>query len=122
MTASSPRASSPTYACPVDAPVEVLGGKWKLPLLFYLLQRPRRTGELRRLLPGVSQKMLTQQLRELEADGVVTRTIFEQVPPKVVYDVAESERERLQEVLDALCRWGLYWCEKTGARVLALER
>lgn len=114
-------APPPTYACPVDAPVEVLGGKWKLPLLFYLLQRPRRTGELRRLLPGISQKMLTQQLRELEADGVITRTTFDQVPPKVVYDVAEVERERLQELLDALCRWGLYWCERTGARVLALE-
>ncbi|MBB4934477.1 DNA-binding HxlR family transcriptional regulator [Lipingzhangella halophila] len=114
--------SPPIYGCPVDAPVEVLGGKWKLPLLFYLLQRPRRTGELRRLLPGISQKMLTQQLRELEADRVITRTVFDQAAPKVIYDVAESERERLQGLLDALCHWGLYWCDKTGARVLAFER
>lgn len=113
--------SPPAYLCPVDAPVEVLGGKWKMPLLFYLLQEPRRTGELRRLVPTISQKMLTQQLRELEADGIVTRTVFDQVPPKVVYGIAEPERVRLQRLLDALCQWGLYWCDKTGARVLALE-
>lgn len=112
----------PTYMCPVDAPVEVLGGKWKLVLLFYLLEQPRRTGELRRLVPPISQKMLTQQLRELEDDGLVTRTVFDQVPPKVVYDIADAERPRLKQVLDVMCDWGLYWCEKTGARVLALER
>lgn len=104
----------PTYLCPVDAPVQV-GGKWKLVLLFYLLQQPRRTGELRRLVPEISQKMLTQQLRELEDDGVVTRTAFDRVPPKVVYDIAEAERARLRTLLDALCEWGLYWCGKAGA-------
>lgn len=111
----------PTYMCPVDAPVQVLGGKWKLVVLFYLLERPRRTNELRRLVPPISQKMLTQQLRELEADGIVTRTVFDQVPPKVVYDIADSERPRLEPLLNALCDWGLYWCDKTGATVLALE-
>ena len=115
-------AGAPTYQCPVDAPLEVLGGKWKLILLFYLLQEPRRNGELRRLVPTITQKMLTQQLRELEADGIVTRTVHDQVPPKVVYAVSDRERARLQPVLDALCDWGLYWCDKTGARVLALER
>lgn len=115
--------SEPTvYQCPVDAPVQVLGGKWKLALLFYLLEGPRRNGELRRLVPSISQKMLTQQLRELEADGLVSRTVHVQVPPHVVYNVQPSERDRLQAVLDALCNWGLYWCDKTGARILALER
>ena len=109
------------YQCPVDAPVEVLGGKWKLVLLFYLLQAPRRNGELRRLVPTITQKMLTQQLRELEHDGIVVRTVFDVVPPKVVYSIHDDERERLTAVLDALCSWGLYWCDKTGARVLALE-
>lgn len=108
------------YECPVDAPIEVLGGKWKLVLLFYLQQEPRRNGELRRLVPAITQKMLTQQLRELEADGIVTRTVFDQVPPKVVYDIAPDERERLEPVLDALCTWGLDWCERTGARIRAL--
>lgn len=98
----------PVYQCPVDAPVEVLGGKWKLVLLFYVLQAPRRNGELRRLVPTVSQKMLTQQLRELEADGILTRTVRAQVPPHVVYDIEPGERARLQAVLAALCDWGLY--------------
>ncbi|MDN5851503.1 MAG: helix-turn-helix transcriptional regulator [Actinomycetia bacterium] len=109
------------YLCPVDAPVQVLGGKWKLILLFYLLQEPRRNGELRRLVPTITQKMLTQQLRELEDEGLVVRTVFDQVPSKVVYSVAAGEREGLAEVLDVLCRWGLSWSDKIGARVLALE-
>jgi DNA-binding HxlR family transcriptional regulator len=113
--------AKPTYQCPVDAPVEVLGGKWKLVLLFYLLRSPRRNGELRRLVPTITQKMLTQQLRELEADNIVMRTVFDQVPPKVVYSVVETERDRLASVLEELCDWGLYWCAKTGARVIALE-
>lgn len=111
----------PVYRCPVDAPLQVLGGKWKLVLLFYLMQAPRRNGELRRLVSTITQKMLTQQLRELEADGIITRTIYDQVPPKVVYDVNPAERARLEPVMHALCGWGLSWCDKTGARVLALE-
>jgi len=120
MEAAMPR--QPVYGCPVDAPVSVVGGKWKLVNLFYLLQQPRRTGELRRLIPAITQKMLTQQLRELEADGLVSRTVYDQVPPKVVYDVERVERARLDELLQALCSWGLYWAGKTGARILAFER
>ncbi len=111
----------PTYQCPVDAPVAILGGKWKLILLFYLLQTPRRNGELRRLVPRISQKVLTQQLRELEADGIVVRTVLDRVPPHVVYEVAAEERPRLETLLGTLCDWGLYWCAKTGARVVALD-
>jgi len=112
----------PTYGCPVDVPVSIVGGKWKLVILFYLLQRPSRTGELRRLIPAITQKMLTQQLRELESDGLVSRTVYHQVPPKVVYGIQPAERARLDELLQALCSWGLYWSGKTGARILALER
>ena len=112
----------PVYQCPVDAPIQVLGGKWKLVLIFYILQEPRRNGELRRLVPTITQKMLTQQLRELEADGIVTRTVYDQVPPKVVYDISPEERERLEVLIQPLCDWGMYWADKTGARVLALEK
>src|SRR5688500_4706364 len=115
------RTEPPVYQCPVDAPIEVLGGKWKLVLLFYLLQSPRRNGELRRLVPTITQKMLTQQLRELEADGVVSRTVRSRVPAHVVYDVEPVERARLEAVLAALCDWGMYWCDKTGAKVVALD-
>ena len=114
--------SHPAYGCPVDVPVSIVGGKWKLVILFYLLQQPRRTGELRRLIPTITQKMLTQQLRELEADGLVRRTVYDQVPPKVVYDIQRAERARLDDLLQALCSWGLYWADKTGARILAFER
>lgn len=108
---------SDEYECPVDVPVTVLGGKWKLTILFYLLRRPRRTGELRRLIPSISQKMLTQQLRQLEADGLVERRDFGEVPPRVEYAVAEGERATLEPVVDAMCAWGLYWADARGARI-----
>ena len=96
-----------SYLCPVDVPLTVLGGKWKLLIAYFLLQAPRRNGELLRLLPTVSQKMLTQQLRELEADGVVVRTVHEQVPPRVDYAIATvRERARLAPLVDATVRLG----------------
>jgi DNA-binding HxlR family transcriptional regulator len=67
------------FACPVDASLRVLGGKWKLILCWYLLAQPRRNGELRRLVPGIGQKVLTQQLRELERNGIVRRTVYDEV-------------------------------------------
>lgn len=117
----SPEQEEFDFQCPVDAPVSVLGGKWKLAILFYLLQEPRRNGELRRLIPKITQKMLTQHLREMEADGVVTRTVVDQVPPKVIYRVADEEREELEGLIRALCDWGIYWCRKTGATVAAVD-
>jgi len=105
------------YWCPVDAPMEVLGGKWKLAILYYLLHGPRRNGELRRLVRPITQKMLTQQLRELEDDGIVVRTVHEQVPPKVVYSVRPGERSALEPLVDALCTWGLDWARRTGATI-----
>lgn len=103
-----------TYLCPVDVPVSVLGGKWKLLIAYFLLQQTRRNGELRRLLPGISQKMLTQQLRELESDGVVERTVHEQVPPRVEYAIADNERARLEPVVRALFDWGISWTRDRG--------
>jgi DNA-binding HxlR family transcriptional regulator len=109
--------TTPTYLCPVDAPLKVLGGKWKLIILYYLLQQPRRNGELRRLVAPITQKMLTQQLRELEADGIVVRTVHDQVPPRVDYAVADSERAELAPLVLALCDWGLDWARRTGATI-----
>jgi DNA-binding HxlR family transcriptional regulator len=97
--------------------MSIVGGKWKLIVLFYLLQQPRRNGELRRLIPSITQKMLTQQLRELEADGIVQREVAEVVPPRVTYSIVTSETERLDAVMQALCSWGIYWAEKTDAIV-----
>lgn len=108
------------YLCPVDVPVTVLGGKWKLIVVFYLMQAARRNGELRRLIPSISQKMLTQQLRELEADGIVSRTVVEQVPPKVIYDIVPGERAGLEPLLRVLCDWGIERARRTDAVIEAL--
>ncbi|MER5261894.1 helix-turn-helix domain-containing protein [Actinosynnema sp. NPDC002837] len=108
----------PPYVCPVDVPLRHLGGKWKLIVCFYLLQRPCRHGELTRLIPQVSHKMLTQQLRELEASGLVRRTVFDQVPPRVEYSVEEAERAALEPLVAAMCRWGLRYVDGHGGEVL----
>ncbi len=110
--------AKPSYTCPVDVPLQHLGGKWKLIVCFYLLQRPCRHGELTRLIPQVSQKMLTQQLRELESSGIVQRRVFDQVPPKVEYSIVESERAALEPLVDLLCRWGLEYVDQHGGTIL----
>jgi DNA-binding HxlR family transcriptional regulator len=106
------RARSPTmtnadgpFLCGLDAAVSVVGGKWKPLILWALSVEPRRTGELRRELPGVSEKVLIQQLRELERDGVVHREVHHQVPPKVVYSLTEAGRA-LDRALMPLGDWG----------------
>jgi DNA-binding HxlR family transcriptional regulator len=83
----------------------VIGGKWKLLILFHLGPAKRRFGELRRLVSGVSEKMLIQQLRELQADGVIERIDFKEIPPKVEYAVTPLGRS-LAEALMPLCDWG----------------
>ena len=102
----------------MEIPVEVLGGKWKLVLIYHLLSGPQRNGELRRLVPGITQKMLTQQLRELEHDGIVIRTVHHEVPPKVVYTIDPDEATRLQALTKAMCDWANYWASCTGATII----
>lgn len=94
------------YSCAVELALNVIGGKWK-PLAIYRLgtQGTLRFGELRRQLPGASQKMLTQQLRELEADGLVLRTAHASVPPRVEYSLTERGRS-VMPILGMLCQWG----------------
>jgi DNA-binding HxlR family transcriptional regulator len=91
--------------CPAEATIEVLAGRWKAHIIWVLLQGTRRFGELHRVVPGVTQKVLTQQLRELEADGVVSRKVFAEVPPKVEYSLTDRGRS-LKPVIDAMCKWG----------------
>ena len=93
------------YNISVEATLEVIGGKWKTVILCHLTHGKKRTSELRRLMPGITQKMLTQQLRELEEDGIINRIAYNQVPPKVEYELTEYGWS-LKEVLDLLCSWG----------------
>ena len=91
--------------CPVATTVALIGSKWKLLILRNLLARPWRFNELKRDLAGISQKMLTDSLRSMEADGIITRTVYPEVPPRVKYalsDVGESMRP----ILTAMQEWG----------------
>ena len=100
-----------TPGCAVEAALEVIGGKWKGVLLFHLLDQSLRFGELGRRLPGVTQRMLTQQLRELEADGVINRKVFAQVPPRVDYSLTEFGRT-LEPIILMMRDWGETYLEK----------
>jgi DNA-binding HxlR family transcriptional regulator len=92
------------YMCPVEALVDVIGGKWKMPILSLLFQGTRRFGELRQQLPGVTERMLTMQLRELEASGIVQRKVYAEVPPKVEYSLTDLGRS-LEPVIQVMLSW-----------------
>jgi DNA-binding HxlR family transcriptional regulator len=77
------------YHCPVEIAMQVLSGKWKCLMLWHLHDGPKRYRELERIVPGVSQKMLTQQLKDLERDGLLFRTVYAEVPPRVEYTLTE---------------------------------
>lgn len=100
--------------CPVGVVLRILGGKWKLSILCALLDGTKRFSELRRLNPGITQRMLTNQLRELEADLVVTRKIYAEVPPKVEYSLTEVGK-KLQPILQQLEEWGRTYLLDTSA-------
>ena len=101
-------------ACPVRTGLNVLGGKWKLLILSYLLDQPRRYGELRRLVPEITEKMLIQELRDLEADGIVQRTVHQQVPPRVDYSLTEHGQS-VRPVFMELLGWGLQYLGREKA-------
>ncbi|MET1180289.1 MULTISPECIES: helix-turn-helix domain-containing protein [Bacillales] len=93
------------YNISVEATLEVMGGKWKCVILCHLTHGKKRTSELKRLMPNITQKMLTQQLRELEKDEVINRIVYNQVPPKVEYELSEYGQS-LESILSSLCTWG----------------
>ncbi len=100
------------FRCPVEATLQVIGGKWKPLILFYLLQGTQRFSHLRKHLPQVTQQMLTLQLRELERDGIVHREVYAQVPPKVEYSLTATGRS-LEPVLLLMLEWGQKYIERT---------
>ena len=94
------------YDCPVEATLDVIGGKWKVVILFHLTHDgTQRFAVLRRKIPSVSERMLIQQLRELEEDGIVHREVFPEVPPKVEYSLTEYGKT-LRPITEVMCEWG----------------
>lgn len=96
---------TPQYICGVAVSLEIIGGKWKGVILWHLCHKTLRFSQLRRRLQGVTQKMLTQQLRELERDKLVNRKVYAEVPPRVEYSLTELGRT-LEPTLRQLCEWG----------------
>lgn len=99
----------------------LLSGKWKLEILWLLHQRLHRFGELRRAIPGITQHMLTAQLRELEADGLVTRTVFAEVPPRVEYEIT-TKALKLGPTMKALTAWWQKYGDSVPKRPVASGR
>jgi DNA-binding HxlR family transcriptional regulator len=102
------------FICGLDAAIAVMGGKWKGLILFALQDGPVRFGELRRAVPGISERMLILQLREMEASGLVHREVYHQVPPKVEYSLTEFGRS-LNTALAPLGEWGEEHMERIEA-------
>jgi DNA-binding HxlR family transcriptional regulator len=115
VTSASADLPATADACPVTRAVGVIGGKWKLFIIYHLLQGTCRFGALQRRIPAITQQMLTAQLRELEADGLVSRKVYAQVPPKVEYSLTPLGQE-----LEALTRHLAEWGQKLPARRTAV--
>jgi len=96
---------APGFSCGLDATLRVIAGKWKPLILYFLIQGPNRYGALKRAVQGVSDKVLIQQLKELEADGIVTRHDYREVPPRVDYTLTPLGHS-LAQALVPLCTWG----------------
>ncbi|MDA1904969.1 helix-turn-helix domain-containing protein [Bacillus cereus] len=91
--------------CPIATTLDVIGGKWKVHILCVLMDGKMRTNEIRREIPNITQKVLTQQLRQLEADGIIHRAVYQEVPPKVEYTISDYGKSLIQ-IMDELCEWG----------------
>jgi DNA-binding HxlR family transcriptional regulator len=94
-----------TFTCPVEATIQLIGGKYKAVILWHLMNGKLRYSELHKKMPKATDKMLTQQLRELERDGLINRTVYPVVPPKTEYALTDFGRS-LVPILDEMCNWG----------------
>jgi len=106
--------------CDVEATLSVIGGRWKPVLVCHLLDGRKRFGEIRRLTPNATERMITLQLRELEADGVISRHVYAEVPPRVEYEVTEFGRS-LEEILFRMREWGSEFKARRTAEEAALD-
>ena len=99
--------------CPVQTTVQLIGSKWKLLIIRDLMQRPWRFNELHKDLQGISQKVLTDSLRGMEADGLITRTVYPEVPPRVEYALSEVG-ESMRPIMKAMEEWGIQYKQRFG--------
>jgi DNA-binding HxlR family transcriptional regulator len=102
--------------CPVETTARILGGRWKAAVLDQLFQGTKRFSELKRAVAGITQRTLAQQLRELQSTGIVERTVYPDMPPKVAYSITPLG-ESLRPLLDAMCNWG-----KSHSAAMALKK
>lgn len=102
------------YKCSISLALNIIGGKWKPLILWHLKDKVLRFGELKRTLDSITQKMLTQQLRELESDGLVNRHIYTQIPPKVEYSLTDKGNT-VVPILDMISKWGADYCNSINA-------
>ncbi|WMW22792.1 helix-turn-helix domain-containing protein [Methanolobus mangrovi] len=100
--------------CPVEATLSVIGGKWKPLILWHLKENTMRYNSLQQVLPGISPRMLTKQLRELENDGIVNREMYPEIPPRVEYSLTDFGRTIIP-VLEALAQWGIKYTDQKGS-------
>ncbi|MCC0637628.1 MULTISPECIES: winged helix-turn-helix transcriptional regulator [unclassified Clostridioides] len=96
---------SSNYSCPIEATLALIGGKYKTLILWHLKDTTLRFNELKKLIPKATAKMLTQQLRELETDGLIVRVVYPVVPPKVEYSLSDFGKSIIP-ILDVMCDWG----------------
>lgn len=99
------------FTCPVEATIQLIGGKYKAVILWHLMNETLRYSELHRRMPKATDKMLTQQLRELEKDGLIHRTVYPVVPPKTEYSLTDFGKS-LTPILDEMCNWGKEYLQK----------
>lgn len=104
------------YGCPMRLAMDLIGGKWKLTILWHLNEGTKRFSEIKRLMPDISHKMLAQQLREMEENRLLARKVYPDVPPRVEYSIAESGL-LLRPVLSMLCQWGARYANDSGIMI-----
>ncbi|WP_294096449.1 helix-turn-helix domain-containing protein [uncultured Cetobacterium sp.] len=105
------------YRCALELTIDLIGGKWKLIILWHLVNETKRFSELSRLMPDITQKMLTTQLRELEEKGLINRKVYPQVPPKVEYSLTERG-ETFKKILDDIYEWSSLYAKDNNINIL----
>lgn len=105
-----------TYSCPVEAAMDVIGGKYKAQIVYELIGGTKRYNEIQKALPQATPRMLSKQLKELEADGVINRTLYPVVPPKTEYSLTELGQS-LIPIVESLCKWGEYYFNLAGVPI-----